>query len=277
MTAPPESANHLGQLARVYSPVTWDLYAELDQSLQPRSPDWLLDRAADVLPEGGSVLDAGCRDAAYLIRLVQRCGGIGVGIDPVAIHAARAREAVEAQGLTDRIVIVQGVMDEAPMLGRRFDLVWCRDVLEQVANLDSAVAGMAGVLGPEGHIVVFTTVATPLLEPVEWKLLGQHLGNVSSNLVEANVQAAFRRAGLVVQTKDVIGTEWREYTEERTQPVSTALLRLARLRRSRDSVVARTGQAVFGHLEANLHWELFQFLGKLQPIVYILRSDQTYN
>ena len=27
---------------------------------------------------------------------------------------------------------------------------------------------------------------------------------------------------------------------------------------------------VFEHIEANLHWEVFQFLGKLLPTVYVL-------
>ena len=69
-----------------------------------------------------------------------------------------------------------------------------------------------------------------------------------------------------------IGTEWREHAEERTQPVSRALLRLARLRRQRDDIIAEHGQDIFEHIEANLHCEVFQFLGKLEPIVYVLRA-----
>ncbi len=74
-----------------------------------------------------------------------------------------------------------------------------------------------------------------------------------------------------------IGTEWREWEEERSQPVSTALLRLARLRRDHARFVAAHGQEIVAHVEANLHWEAYQFLGKLLPIVYVLRptSDDT--
>lgn len=76
------------------------------------------------------MLDAGCRDAAHLIRLVQRCGGSGVGIDPVAIHAARGAGGGGRKGSDRPDCDRQGVMDNAPQLGRRFGLVWCRDVLE---------------------------------------------------------------------------------------------------------------------------------------------------
>ena len=55
--------------------------------------------------------------------------------------------------------------------------------------------------------------------------------------------------------------------------VSQALLRLSRLRRQRDALVQRFGQDIYDHVEANLHWETFQFLGKLLPTVYILRRD----
>jgi len=61
------------------------------------------------------------------------------------------------------------------------------------------------------------------------------------------------------------------YAEERTQPASQALLRLARLRRQQDSVVARHGQDIYDHVQANLYWEVYQFLGKLLPTVFVLR------
>jgi hypothetical protein len=96
------------------------------------------------------------------------------------------------------------------------------------------------------------------------------MGNVDGNLDAGCVEAAFQDAGLAIERRRVIGTEWREYLEERTRPVSRALLRLARLRRQRDDIVAGHGQDVYEHIEANLHWEGYQFLGKLLPVVYVL-------
>jgi len=89
-------------------------------------------------------------------------------------------------------------------------------------------------------------------------------------LVEENVEAAFAHAGLAIERKDVIGTEWREYAEERTKPASLALLRLSRLRRQRDALVEQFGKDICDSVEANLHWETFQLLGKLLPTVYVL-------
>ncbi|TME35184.1 MAG: hypothetical protein E6I75_12660 [Chloroflexi bacterium] len=72
----------------------------------------------------------------------------------------------------------------------------------------------------------------------------------------------------------MIVIEWREYAEERTRPASTALLRLARLRRQRESAVASHDGAIYRHVEANLHWEVFQLLGNLRSIVYLLKPRQ---
>ncbi len=104
-------------------------------------------------------------------------------------------------------------------------------------------------------------------------MFSRHLGNVADNLVERNVEQAFASAGLMIERKDAIGTEWREYAEERTRPASRTLLRLSRLRRQQETLVEKYGQNIYDHVEANLHWEIFQFLGKLRPTVYVLRRD----
>jgi cyclopropane fatty-acyl-phospholipid synthase-like methyltransferase len=264
-------AEQVERLGRVYGPVTWDVYAELDRSLGPRGPEWLVERAAGWLVPGATVLDAGCRDGAQLVRLVGERDVTGYGIDPVELHVRQAREAVAAAGLGERIRVERLGMEELAGSERRFDLIWCREVVPQLADLGGALVGAASVLKGDGRMVVFTQTATELLTSDEAEMMSRHLGNVMVNLEETTLEAAFADAGLVIEEKDVIGTEWREYAEERTQPVSRALLRLARLRRTREAVVAAHGEDVYQHVEANLHWEVYQFLGKLRATVYVLK------
>ena len=266
MTTPDNRA----QLARVYSPEMWDVYELLDVSLSPSGPDSLYELAAPYLAPGSRVLDAGCRDAAHLIRLVDRYDVTGVGIDPVELHVERARASVEAAGVAARVELLVGVMQELPFADGHFDFVWCRDVLEQVSDLDGALRETCRVLKPGGHLLVYTTFATDRLSPQEAELLDRHLGNVPANLVEATVESSFERAGLAIEEKNVIGTEWREQIEERGGAVSRDLLRLSRLRRQRATLAERFGDEIVDSVEANLHWGVFQFLGKLQPMVYVL-------
>jgi SAM-dependent methyltransferase len=265
------AASHRKRLARVYSEQTWRVYDLLDESLTPRGPDWLYDLAGEYLEVGSRVLDAGCRDAAHLIQLVRRYDVTGVGVDPVQVHIEKARVAIEAANAGVGIDVFIGVMQDLPFPDGHFDFVWCRDVVEQVDDLDGALRETARVLSPDGHMLVYTTFAGDRLSPREAEMMERHLGNVPSNLVERNVEDAFTRAGLTTVRKDVIGTEWREFAEERTRPASRALLRLSRLRRQREALLEKLGRDLYEHVEANLHWEVFQFLGKLIPTLYILR------
>jgi SAM-dependent methyltransferase len=262
---------HLERMSRIYSEETWSVYGLLDRSLEPRGPDSLHDLAAEYLVPGAVILDAGCRDAADLIRLVRAHDATGVGVDPVEIHVARAHAAVAAADLGARVEILRGVLEALPHPDGHFDFVWCRDVVEQLDLLLPALKGAARVLKQDGRMLVYTVFVTDLLAPQELEMLERHMGNVSSNLVERNVEESFDSAGLAIERKDAIGTEYKEYTEERTQRGSRALLRIARLRRLRSSLIKSHGEDIYNHVEANLHWEVFQFLGKLQPTLYVLR------
>jgi SAM-dependent methyltransferase len=248
-------------LARVYGPDMWAVYERLDESLDPRGPSSMLDVAAAYLSPGSAVLDVGCRDGRHLIELVERTGARGVGIDAVARFP-------DVPG----VQFDQGLMEALPYPDDEFELVWCRDVIEGVEPLEAAFAEVARVLKPGGRVVLYTVVATDRLEPGDEALLARHLGIVRRNLEESVVAAAFGRAGLEAERKDVIGTEWREWEEERTQPASQSLLRLARLRRQRDELVAEVGEERVAHAEANLHWLPFLLLGKLQPTLWVLRA-----
>jgi ubiquinone/menaquinone biosynthesis C-methylase UbiE len=261
--------NRLG-LSRTYSEETWRVYDALDVSLAPRGLESLFDAAGPYLASGSRILDAGCRDAKHLIELVRRHDATGVGVDPVELHVERARVAVAEAGLDDRIEVLVGLMEDLPHPGASFDFVWCRDVLEQVAALDAALQGAHRVLKPGGHMLVYSVFASGRLSDEETEMFGRGLGNVVANLDESYVEAAFARAGLRIERKDVIGSEWREHAEENAGGVSKALLRLSRLHRQEPALVERFGRDIVDHVEANLHWETFLLMGKLVPTIYVL-------
>ena len=231
--------------------------------------------AEALISPGFVVLDAGCRDAGHLVELVRRLDITGIGVEPVPVHVERARVAVVAASLSERIDLHQVTIHSMPVADDSVDFVWCRDVFEQVDDVDAALAQLARVMKPQALMLLFTTVVTDALTSEDRTLLRGHMGNIDQNLDRGWLEQRFARAGFEIAAVRSVGTEWREHAEERDQPVSKALLRLARLRRRTDEIVADHGQAIFNHVEANLHWELFQFLGKLDPLIYTLRRSAT--
>ncbi|MCU1595343.1 MAG: putative methyltransferase [Frankiales bacterium] len=247
-----------------YNPVFHELWDVLDVSLEPRGPDWLHEVVDTLVTPNSRVLDIGCRDAAHLVRIVQRNGCSAVGIDPVQWHLDRAAAAVGSLP----IEVLAGVAEELPVPDGSVDVVWCRDVLQVVVDVPAAVREVARVLAPGGRALVYTVVATDALTADEYASLRDSAD--LRQVDEAQLESAFASAGLVVERKEVLGTEWREYDEERTKPVSQSLLRLARLRRQRSALVERFGSSVVDAADSSLQWGLFLILGKLKPVAYVL-------
>lgn len=266
-----EDSQKIGRMEFVYGDDDEELRALLGESYAPRSPDFLLDVAEALLTPHSNLLDVGCRDARHLIPLVQRSGCRGVGIDPVNRNLAQARAAVAAASLRERIEIRSGVMEQIDQPDDSVDVVWCRDVLEVVPDLQSGFVEIARVLKQGGAALIYTVFATPRLEPREAEAINRPLGNVLRNLDRETVEAAFGQAGFQIERADKIGTEFREYEEERSQPVSDSLLRLARLRRRGAEVTDRFGSDQYDLFEASLQWLAYLLLGKLEPVAYVLR------
>jgi SAM-dependent methyltransferase len=266
-----EDSQRIAQMNFVYGDDDAELVELLGDSLAPRPPDFLLDLALRLLTPDSRLLDVGCRNAQHLIPLVVRSGCTGVGIDPVERNIDRARAAVTAADLDQRIEIRRGVMEDTDEPDSSVDVVWCRDVLEVVPDLQAGLCEVARVLRPGGAAVIYTVFATLRLESREAAAVNRPLGNIAQNLERAWVEEAFEKAGLRVERLEEIGTEFREYEEERTQPVSESLLQLARLRRRRGEVIQRFGEDKYTLWEASLHWLAYLLMGKLEPVAYILR------
>src|SRR5436190_8523946 len=177
-----KNPQQIAQMQFVYGDDDAELVTLLGESLAPRPPDFLLDLAIPLLTRDSRLLDIGCRDARHLIPLVMRSGCTGVGIDPVERNIERARAAVTAANLDQRIEIRHGVMEQTDESHSSVDVVWCRDVLESIHDLDVGLSEVARVLKPGGCAVIYTAFATPRLEPREAAAVCQPLGTVLQNL-----------------------------------------------------------------------------------------------
>jgi SAM-dependent methyltransferase len=251
---------------------------ELDRSLSPRGSELLFDLVADLdLPPGSVALDVGCRAAFHCIELSRRYQFTVHGIDPVRRHLVGAAQALRELAATEpdvaaRIRVTGGVAERLPERTAGIDVIWCRDVLVHIADLDAAFAEFRRVLRPGGHAVIYQMTATDWLTPAEaermWPALGVHAASVDP----ARLEAAIAAGGLTVDKCIELHGEWRERSEEDqvTYRSSRQLLHASRLLRNRRRYEDKFGTASYDAMLGNCLWGIYQMIGKLNPRLYVL-------
>jgi SAM-dependent methyltransferase len=246
------------------------LQAELKRSLAPRGRDWLFEVFASLGPEPGQlVVDAGARDGRHVIRLVRDHGLRGIALDPVRKHAELARRAIAEAGLEERIEVVEAPIEDMPLADASADWIWCRDVLPHV-DAPRAFAECARVLRPGGKMLVYVTLATPRLEPLEAKELTEAVAVVRESLDGSAIEAAAVAGGLALVSVEQLGSEWRErMIEDGEWDAGADALEVARLRRSEAALVERHGAASVAAAAGGRLWGIYQLLGKLCPTIYV--------
>jgi SAM-dependent methyltransferase len=241
----------------------------LDESLDPRGPSFLFDVAAELGTSSDTcVLDVGSRLGKQMIELRERFGCKVVGVEPATGNLARMRRTYPHEALS----VTRAIGEAIPFADASFDLIWVRDVLVHVESLDVVFSELRRVLAPGGAVLVFAVFATPLLEPNEAERLWAGTAVVPSSADPANFERAAADAGLVLERKEVLHGEWREHSEESGERrTSGQLLRVARMMRDPDRYKALIGERPYEEELANCLYGIYQLLGKLNAVIYVLR------
>src|SRR5437868_9016418 len=222
----------------LWSPAATELLARLDHSLNPRSPEMLYTVARGPgINRNCTVLDAGSGLGIYSCGLASKFGCHVVGMDIAENNLELARARAKDEKVDKFVTFQQGNIQSLPFDDATFDLVWCRDMLVHVRNLQQAFSEFARVLKPNGTVLIHTTFATNLMEPQEATRLYEPLGIVAANMYPAYFEDAFKAAGLQIRTSESIGSEWLEYSEEQQGRSSKELLRVARMRRLKERLL----------------------------------------
>jgi 2-polyprenyl-3-methyl-5-hydroxy-6-metoxy-1,4-benzoquinol methylase len=107
-------------------------------------------------PEGKRVLDFGCMDGIFTLRL-QQLGGEAVGYD---ISPAAIAQAKRFRGNAARPVFTT-----VPPGPGQFDRIYCNEVLEHVEDDSGLVGELVGYLAPGGSLVGTTPVGKDFWDP----------------------------------------------------------------------------------------------------------------
>ena len=272
MSQPPTAS-----LSAVYGPMELsddEFFALTDRSLSPRPSGMLADKLAGLgIGAGHHLLDVGCRDAAHTIALAQRFGCTALGIDPVDARIAEAQTAISAASLGERMQAVVGWIEAIPAADASVDFIWCRDMLNHVADLSVGLAECHRVLRPGGQMLVYQTFSTDLMEAQEAAFIYNTMGIVPQNQSDAFFEKTARSVGFAIAEKDAVASEWREFWEEDgTRKTSEQLLRIARMRRNRDELIPLLSETHYNIEIADCLWGVYQMIGKLCPTVYVLEK-----
>jgi SAM-dependent methyltransferase len=238
----------------------------------PRSPDVLLAKLAALgVGTGDSVIDLGCGHGQYAQQIASVTGCNVVALDLSPQNVVETRAAI-GEAEVARIHVARAVAEALPLRGGSAGFIWCRDMLYHV-DLPRTLRECAAVLPHGGHMVVYQTFATELLEPSEAQRLYASSAIVAENMDPAYFEACVLAAGFTIVERDVIGSEWREMWEGEggSRNTSAKLLRAARLLRGGELVRQLLGEKAYAVAVADQLWGVYQMIGKLCPTAYVLR------
>ncbi len=244
---------------------------ELDRSLGPSGPDSLLGYVAEMgLPAGAVVVDAGCGEGEYAVEFATRFGFQVTGVDPVP-RCVRTAQVSAPSGCP--VTFAVGTCERIPLASGSADLVWCRDVLSLVEDLDGAYREFRRVLKPGGRALIYQMFTTSLLQPAEAAFLLPVMGCWAWAMNPENTEAAIAAAGLRIDRCTVLGSEWGEYYHEHVPERSRHLLHAARLLRDPERYIARFGKQNYDIKLGDCLWHIYRMIGKLSSRVYLLSAS----
>jgi SAM-dependent methyltransferase len=251
--------------------VEWDeAMALTDRSLDPRPRTSIYDTLATLgLDAESVVLDIGGRDATDGLAIAERFGCRVIVVDPVQLNIDDGKSAIAGHAHGDRVQIHLGSINQIPVEDATVDVVFSRDMLTHIEDLDGALAECRRVLTSAGSMLIHQVFETPLLEPAEKARICADLATVPERLSVGTFEDSVHRAGFRFLAIDRIGSEWLESLLER-EDGEKRLLSAARMQRAKDDIVAEVGVAPFRVMQANNLWTIYRMIGKLEERVYTL-------
>ena len=121
-------------------------------------------------------------------------------------------------------------------------------------------------------MLIFTNFATDLMEQSEAERLSGPLGICVDNLSRGYFEGGISRLRVPGSRARRIDGEWRSAPRRRETVILPQMLRIARMLRSRDSLIARLGRRDYEIELADCYWGVYHMIGKMSGAIYILQK-----
>jgi len=146
----PDAEGVKGMYDDAYAGATAGYFSKVPQKLaRSRGRVRSLVRLLEGGTAGKSFLDIGA-NGGFMAEAAREAGFVAVGIEPDPASVAYAR--AHYPGVT----FVQGLLEDADLGGRRFDVAYCSEVIEHSTDCNRFASKLASVLRP-GGILYLTT------------------------------------------------------------------------------------------------------------------------
>ena len=250
-------------------------FAFLDQELGGRRAiEFLREHAVERgVGPATVVLDAGCGKGRQACLLANEFACQVVALDLLEHNLRLARARTETEVVAGAIHCVLGSLQALPVRDERVDVVWCGDMFNLLTSVELALRECARVLKPGGTVLIYGALATERLEPGEAAGVCAPMGVNPATLAPTSVADASARAGLRIRGSGSTSDATSRYFEPIGPDMARDVLRLARMIRTKDSVIDRLGAEGYRRLEALYLWNVYWLIGKLAYHVWILEKE----
>jgi SAM-dependent methyltransferase len=174
-----------------------------------------------------------------------------------------------------RVRFALGAAEAIPLEDKTIDLIWCRDVLVHVSDLNAAYTEMRRVLRDSGFALIYQMFWGDRLEPQEAAWLWRVLGNAPESAKPEATERAIETAGLTIRKRIELGSDWGEWAQETSGLPGRRLLHAARLLRDPDRYAQAYGRAAYDLKLADCLWHVYRMIGKLSPRIYVISPKTT--
>jgi SAM-dependent methyltransferase len=184
-----------------------DLWERLPAELEPPDAELRREFLRSAVRSGERALDLGCGDGTFTAELA-RAGADAIGVD--VAQAAVRRAAARYRSLAFRLIEIEGPL---PFEDGSFDLVWCSEVIEHIADTARWLSEVRRVLAPGGRLLLTTPnhgrmrLALGGIERFS-EPLGDHLHLYSRRSLESLLNE-FGFAGVHVRSAGGLPLLWR--------------------------------------------------------------------